>query len=283
MSANPLYYPGIVGNMATEQVATLLAAVERLNARVVELEREREHREQRGEQRPRAGLVDKSVQPETFEGRNYHSWAEDFTSIVTAKNEGLGRAIKWAEEKQETVGFEEVTLNFPASEADIRELYVYLLHYLAGEPRIIAKGAVGNGVEAWRKLKNRYDPVSETSQVNLLLQVLQPNKVRNAKDLLRTTEKWEESIRRQHMITGADPITDGTKRALIIKMAPVEIARHLQLNAQRLDSYDKMRWEVVEFLNLTNPQDPIAMLVDSCDWEREYEEHYHHGYDDTEL
>ncbi len=248
--------------MATEQVAQLLAAIEQLNARVLELERQGRGGEP-GDRR-RGGLVDKGIQPGTFNGQGYHNWAEDFIAIVGAKNESISEAMKWGESKGDnSVTIEEATLNVPHfTETDARELYVYLMHHLLGEPRIIAKGANGNGIEAWRKLKMRYDPVSETSQVNVLLQVLQPTRARNVKETLSCIEKWEEGMRRQQTITGAEPLTDGTKRALLIKMCPAEMARHLQLNARHLDTYEKMRWEVVNYIQLIHPSDPVAMEVD---------------------
>ena len=144
--------------------------------------------------------------------------------------------MKWAENKGDAItGFEEATLQIPqVTEVELRELYVYLLHYLIGEPRIIAKGSNGNGAEAWRRSKARYDPMSETSQVNVLLQVLQPSRAKNIKDILPCIEKWEEGLRRQETITGVEPLTDGTKRALLIKMCtgeapPVECAPPRQL------------------------------------------------------
>ena len=75
-----------------------------------------------------------------------------------------------------------------------------------------------------------------------MLQALQPPKFAHLKNLMAGIEKWEEGIRRQHAITGEDPLTDGTKRAILVKMVPVELATHLQLNAPRLDSYEKKRW-----------------------------------------
>ena len=254
--------------MAAEQVQQLLMAIERLNNRVLELE-QRARGDDDQPRRARGGLVDKGIQPGMFDGSAYHNWAEDFVSIVGPKNNQVAEVMKWAESKGEvSVSIEEATLNNPrVSEGEIRELYVYLMHHLMGEPRIIAKGANGNGAEAWRKLKARYDPVSETSQVNVLLQVLQSVRAKNIKEILPCIEKWEEGLRRQQTITGIEPLTDGTKRALLIKMCTSEVARHLQLNARHLDSYEKMRWEVVNYIQLSNPNDPIAMYVDHVGYE----------------
>ncbi len=270
--------------MATEQVQQLVAALERLNARVVELETRAQGGVEPG-RRPRGGLVDKTMQPGVFDGSGYHNWAEDLVAIVGSKNDKIGEAMKWVETKGDTkTNFEEIALHNPGvTEAEVRELYVYLMHYLIGEPRIIAKGAGGDGVEAWRRLKARYDPTSETSQVNVLLQVLQPAKAKNVKDILPAIEKWEEGLRRQQTLTGLEPLPDGTKRALLIKICTAEVARHLQLNARHLDSYEKMRWEVMNFIQLINPNDPMAMHVDHLaqdygdDYDEEQEIYYMHG------
>ena len=52
-----------------------------------------------------------------------------------------------------------------------------------GEPRIIAKASGNNGVDAWRRLKNRYGPITEISQVGFMLQALQPPKITHLKNL----------------------------------------------------------------------------------------------------
>ena len=173
--------------MAAEQVQQLLAAVEQLNRRIVDLE---QRAQDNG--RNRTGLIDKGIQPGVFDGVGYHNWAEDMLSIVSAKNDKIGDAMRWAGTKNDAITTEEATLNHPqVNEGELRELYVYLQHYLIGEPRIISKGANGNGLETWRRLKGRYDPVTETSQVNVLLQVLQPVKAKNLRDLLPCIEKWD--------------------------------------------------------------------------------------------
>ena len=48
--------------------------------------------------------------------------------------------------------------------------------------------------------------------------------------------------------TGDVPLNDANNRALVIKMVPDDLDKHLKLNAGRLDSYDKLRRGVMNYL-----------------------------------
>ena len=75
----------------------------------------------------------------------------------------------------------------------------------------------------------------------------------------------EEGLRKQQEVTGEAPLTDSTKRALLIKMVPDDLGKYLKLNAGRLNSYDKARWEVMSYITNEAPQADIGMQVDSFD------------------
>ena len=100
------------------------------------------------------------------------------------------------------------------------------------------------------------------NQVGAMIRSLQPPKVKDLKLLNYAIEKWEDGMRRQQEITGETPLNDATKRALLTNMVPDDLGRHLKLNAGRLDSYDKTRWEVMNYLTLQAPQADVRMHVD---------------------
>ena len=60
-------------------------------------------------------------------------------------------------------------------------------------------------------------------------------------------------------------------------MLPDELATHIQLNASRINSYEKIRWEVTNYCQLKNPQDPVGMQIDHFET---YDEGYDDGYSD---
>ena len=47
------------------------------------------------------------------------------------------------------------------------------------EPRDIVKGCPENGLEAWRRLKNRLDPATEATRIHAIIRALQPPKVKH--------------------------------------------------------------------------------------------------------
>ena len=116
--------------------------------------------------------------------------------------------------------------------------------------------------EVWRRLKHRFSPDTAHNQVGAMIRSLQPPKIKDLELLNYALEKWEDGLRKQQEVTGEVPLNDATKRALLTKMVPDDLGRHLKLNATRLDSYDKLRWEVMNYLTLENPQADVGMQID---------------------
>ena len=48
-------------------------------------------------------------------------------------------------------------------------------------------------------------------------------------------------------------------------MVPDDLGKYLKLNAGRLNSYDKARWEVMNYITNEAPQANVGMQVDSFD------------------
>ena len=212
-------------------------------------------------------LVDKSMVPDKFTGTtSFNNWADDVKAIVGAKKVAYRRMLEWAEErKDEAITDEEVDLHEDGARENSGQLYTFLLFYTTLEPRQIVKGCRGNGAEAWRRLKHRFDPDNAQNQIGAMIRSLMPPKVKDLKLLNYAIEKWEEGLRKQQEVTGEVPLTDSTKRALLINMVPDDLGKYLKLNAGRLNSYDKARWEVMNYITNEAPQANVGMQVDSFD------------------
>ena len=57
--------------------------------------------------------------------------------------------------------------------------------------------------------------------------LLSPIKAKTLKTVLPTVERCEENLRRQRGIIGNEPITDGAKRVMLIRMLPDDLANHI--------------------------------------------------------
>ena len=85
----------------------------------------------------------------------------------------------------------------------------------AGSQDPSPKGAGGNGLEAWRKRKSRYDPESRNEPNRSDTECLRPMKIVDTKDLLPALAKWEDEIRKHEEVTGAAMLNKATKKAIV--------------------------------------------------------------------
>lgn len=63
---------------------------------------------------------------------------------------------------------------------------------MAGEPRALVSSSPGNGLEAWRELKSRYNPVMTTTEFGYTARLIQPGKVKDARHLQSAISKREQ-------------------------------------------------------------------------------------------
>ena len=108
-------------------------------------------------------------------------------------------ALKWAERRRDQAIHRAALEAEHANEANDNEaLHANILVHTNGEPRSITRRFGGNGLEAWRKLKSRYDPETEMNQIGAALRALRPAKFVDIKDLFpsRSGKTSSESTRK---------------------------------------------------------------------------------------
>lgn len=94
-----------------------------------------------------------------------------------------------------------------------------------------------NGSEAWGRLVQGFDPASARATLNVMSKIWTPPKGKTD-NLSFPIEEWEEMVRRQDQRTGRQALTDGTKKAIMMDMCPIELERRLVLNSDRHDAYE---------------------------------------------
>ena len=130
------------------------------------------------------------------------------------------------------------------------QLYTVLMTLVEGESFDILVGSgSGEGLEAWRRLHKRWDPLTTGRARGLLREILSPGRAKLV-ELQGAVERLEDLMRRY---TQRRDAWNGQRRTLAedIRMAaletllPEELARHCQLQLSRLDTYQNLREEVV--------------------------------------
>ena len=263
-----------ITEMATEQdVAAMAAAMQTMNAQIIGLTQQVQQLQHQSKPTGRDGdthnktfFIGRDFKPEKFAGNDYHSWNDDVKAILGTKQANIPKALRWAEKHWEhPIEVNDVELETEMEAEENEALHAYLMVNTHGEPRTIIKGSLGNGLEAWRRLKNRYDPETEMNQIGATIRALNPPKVLNIGELLPAIERWEDELRRQEDVAGAPALNEPAKKAIVTEMVPEELGNHLRLNASKYQSYDQMRWQVVNYVNLKLPTKPIPMQVGAVD------------------
>ena len=131
------------------------------------------------------------------------------------------------------------------------QLYSVLIQVTEGEANDIVCNSRGSGLEAWRKLTRRWDPLTGGRVRNLLRFVISPGRAK-MEELHGVLERWEEQVSKycnSKDRSGAPRVLpEDIKMAALESLVPVDIEAHLQMNASKFDTYDKMRHEVVAYL-----------------------------------
>jgi len=133
-------------------------------------------------------------------------------------------------------------------EHKVNQVYQALHALTEDESQDIVIGAgAGNGLEAWRKLGRRWDPVVAGRKRALLKQIISPDKCK-LEDLFGCWERWEEQVRRYEKRrddTGARLRVDQELKMTAFELLlPADLENHLILNKKRLSTYELQKEEI---------------------------------------
>ena len=130
------------------------------------------------------------------------------------------------------------------------QLYTVLMTLVEGESFDILVGSgSGEGLEAWRRLHKRWDPLTTGRARGLLTEILSPGRAKLV-DLQGAVGRLEDLMRRYTQRRDArngqrHTLAEDIRMAALEALLPEELGRHCQLQRSRLDTYQKLREEVV--------------------------------------
>ena len=133
-------------------------------------------------------------------------------------------------------------------EHKISQVYQALMSLTEEETQDLVIGAgSGNGLEAWRKINRRWDPIIAGRRNALLKAIIGPTRAKIG-DLISRWEKWEEQIRRFEKSKDADGCTEklsnSVKMTAFQALLPENLENHLVLNRKRINTYEEQKEEI---------------------------------------
>ena len=186
-------------------------------------------------------------------------WAKKVSNFISAAYPETKELLAWVANQAGSItplilaaeygaGADEIIRIIGLDDID-SQVYTVLLHLTELTANDIVANTDG-GVEAWRRLSARFDPMTGTRVRNLLRSILQPTRV-NMESVEMALEKWEELVgkyRRGKDNAGhARHLPDDIAIAGVEALVPAEIEQHLQLNSARLFRYALVRAEIIAF------------------------------------
>lgn len=184
-------------------------------------------------------------------------WTRKVTNFVVSVHPGARDVLTLCQEAQEKVSLSDLLsdVGLEMDEDSLRSLDSQLFTVLASltddESFDIVSGTPeGSGLEAWRRLHRRWDPLTTGRTRGLLRAIMSPGRVKLA-ELQGAIERLEDLFRRYCARKGPDgerhQLSDDLRTAALEQLLPEELEKHCQLNRSRLINYDKMREEVVMY------------------------------------
>ena len=221
----------------------------------------------------------------TFDGKDeeWKEFALKFRANVKESNVKIYEAMKWAEAQTDEI-LEEVIADEFGEDAGAKyatAVYNRLIHHLKGPALTIHQGVVNeNGLEAWRALTKRYNPMTPMRGLELMLKVVVPGKAKKGEDVQTRINKWEghlNALKRDYN----ENVSDMMKIGILINMMPDDLQDHVLQHADRLREYKLVKEKVVTLTDARmRLKDPKAMDVGYADYEHEYD--YENGTDSDE-
>ena len=183
------------------------------------------------------------------------SWARRTENFVVSVHPGARDVLTWAVEKESATVAEanaatEVVMPPDTLRMLADQLYTVLMTLVEGESFDILVGSgSGEGLEAWRRLQKRWDPLTTGRARGLLREILSPGRAKLV-ELQGAVERLEDLMRRYTQRRDArngqrHTLAEDIRMAALEALLPEELERHGQLQRSRLDTYQKLREEVV--------------------------------------
>ena len=112
------------------------------------------------------------------------------------------------------------------------QLYTILCGITEGEAfDIVNASPAGKGLESYRRLCHRFDPMTEGRRANMWRSITNPEKLK-LEDLAGGIEIWEESVRKFESRRGLDgdrkKLDDDLKYPLLVQMCPDNLRTHIE-------------------------------------------------------
>ena len=191
----------------------------------------------------------------------WKEWSSKFKGMVKEVEPRLFDAMKWAETKHDEIDDAEVEVQIEDSPQEWNaSLHNRLMQLTSGPAFTVHQAVIGeNGLEVWRRLTRRYNPLTPMRGLQLMLRVMVPGKVKKGEDVQGFISKWEGLMNTLERDYG-EQVSDMARIGILISMMPEDLQDTILQHADRLKEYRLVKEKVVNLVDArARLRDPNAM------------------------
>ena len=183
---------------------------------------------------PRFGGSETEWADWSFQARAYMDLLDNEIADALDQAEAAGRAVPLH------------TLRAELQESS-RKVYFVMAMLLHGPPLLLLRSVErGNGFEAWRRLRERYESATASRLHAMLQGILRPEQFgEKAAEFEIHLQEWEQKISKWETMAD-DILNDSVKRQILLEMSPPSV--RMQLTMQAHPSYQALKTALMSYL-----------------------------------
>ena len=198
-----------------------------------------------------------------FSGENWKDWCFQFKSATRGSSNVAYKLLNWSE--KETTKIEDYSdfEHFDQAEKLSNELFNIISTMVQGEALQVLHNCDYNGAEAWRRLSRRYSPSTPLRAMQLMLQVVNPGKAKNVKEIPGIVDKWETRVLALER-DFKENVGSRMKAAILISILPNDIQDALIQHADKYEEYQPTKEKILSIVDAKMAmRSPDEMDVDA--------------------
>lgn len=175
----------------------------------------------------------KTMEPKVFDGKvegNFRNWAKKVTAYCNGSRPGFKQFLQWMEKQEAPINPAHMPeINWEYKEAANQELYDFLMMRTADAAQTVVELSEDNGLEAWRQLVRRFDPIGESYVLDQMGSLMNVEQCAKLADLPGAIARWEKSHNMYMRRTGKTGVPEEWRIPLLMKMVPKSHAHEIQV------------------------------------------------------
>ena len=199
----------------------------------------------------------KNLEPDILVGNDdktihvrYKRWARRLKGYCEACETGFRKILDWAEAEHDKIGNDSLALSeWTQTAVANAQLYNLLILVTTEEALTIVEKSPDQGFEAWRALKQRYNPTGGKFELDRLTMMFSRKPCSRVEEVPAAADKLEKDIR-HYDETNRNPMPDEMKVVLLLKMLPEKYKEDIELKFSLGErNYQKMLRSIVGYSN----------------------------------